>query len=449
MKVIIIGAGKVGFVAAETICNTHDVTVVESDSSTAESVKNRLNVSVLNDDGTNPLIIKKTIEHIGADMIISTLNRDDSNLFVCMMAKRIKQDIVTVASITNPDFIISTSNDGVEGVDVIISPELITAQKMHMLCILENAIDFETMPLFDCYISTFLVSPDSPLIGSAVLNTYQFTDSSIFTIYRNGSLYFQVDTMEIHAGDMLGIIGSREAIFKYNEKLGMKHRSRDIIILGGTIVGEHLADLLSQDKKNRYIRIIEKNQERCRDLSKSLNGVVVINGDFTEPDMQNNENIFKCDCLVASSNQDDTNLLMCMSAQNHNTSKIISRYLKKEYRDIFTFTGLDTIVGFDNIVANEISKCIVSLDRRLMNRNRDETFFVHDVDSESKIVDRYYGDLALPNGIRILAIRRGNRTLYPRMDLKFTVSDQVLIYTNLTNNKEIANIFGRNAVSEN
>jgi len=110
---------------------------------------------------------------------------------------------------------------------------------------------------------------------------------------------------------------------------------------------------------------------------------------------------------------------------------------------------LDTIVGFDNIVANEISKCIVSLDRRLMNRNRDETFFVHDVDSESKIVDRYYGDLALPNGIRILAIRRGNRTLYPRMDLKFTVSDQVLIYTNLTNNKEIANIFGRNAVSEN
>jgi len=448
MKVIIIGAGKVGFVAAETICNAHDVIVVENDSATAESVKNRLNVSVLNEDGTNPIIIQRAIEHSDADMIISTLNRDDSNLFVCMMAKRIKSDIVTVASITNPDFIIKTTSEGVQGVDVIISPELITAQKMHMLCILENAIDFETMPYFNSYIALFEVSPDSPLVGSAVLNTYLFTDCNVFVIYRSGTLYFQVDTMEIHAGDMIGIAGSREAVFEYNEKLGVKHRSRDIVILGGTIVGEHLADLLSQDKKNRYIRIIEKNQERCRELSRSLNGVVVINGDFTEPDIQNNENIFRCDCLVAASNQDDTNLLMCMSAQNHNTGKILSRYLKKEYMDIFTFTGLETIVGFNNIVANEISKCIVSLDRRLMNRGTGETYFVHDVDSESKIIDRYFGDLALPNGIRILAIRRGDTTIYPKMDTKFTDGDHVLVFTNLSSNKELANIFGRNAVTE-
>jgi len=449
MRVIIIGAGKIGFVAAETICNTHDVTVVENDSAVAESVKNRLNVSVLNEDGTNPLVIQRAIEHNDADMIISTLNRDDSNLFICMMAKRFKKDVVTVASITNPDFIIKTTTQGEPGVDVIISPELITAEKMHMLCILENAVDFETMPFFNCSIALFQVSPDSPIIGTPVLNTFESTDSNVFILYRGGTLYFQVETMEIHAGDMIGLVGSMDALFDYNEKLGYKHRSRDIVILGGTIVGEHLADLLSQDKKNRYIRIIEKTPERCRDLSKSLNGVVVINGDFTEPEIQNNENIFRCDCLVASSNQDDTNLLMCMSAQNHNTSKIISRYLKKEYMDIFTFTGLDTIVGFDNIVANEISKCIVSLDRRLLRRNTGETYFVHLVNQNSKILDRYYGDIALPNGIRMLAIRRDNYTIYPRMDMKFIEGDQILIFTNLPNNKELANIFGRSAVSEN
>jgi len=347
MKVIIIGAGSVGYVAAETISDMHDVLIIESDATIADTVKNRLNVSVLHEDGTNPKILEQAIESHKADIIISTLKRDDSNLFVCMMAKRFKPEIRTVASITNPDYLIKTTEEGSDGVDIIISPELLTAEKMYKLCVLENALDYEIMPMFRESMAVFQVPPESDLVGKVVMLAINSTDATVFAIYRNDDLFFQVESMEIHAGDRICIMGSEQAIDKINDDLGVQNTSREIIVLGGTIVGRHLAKLLAQDSKKRYVRIIERDPEVCKDLSRLLTGVLVVNGDFTEPDLQASENIFRSDCLVSVTNQDDTNLLMCMSAQKYNTNKIISRYLKKEYMDIFMFTGLDTIIGFD------------------------------------------------------------------------------------------------------
>ena len=145
MKVIIVGAGDVGYVAAETICTVHDVLIIEKDGDVAETVKSRLNVSVLHEDGTNPVILSHAIEMHHAEIIISTLHRDDSNLFICLMAKRFNPEIRTIASITNPDYMIGTTDEGFVGVDVIVSPEIITAQKMYYLAIVENLVDFEYM----------------------------------------------------------------------------------------------------------------------------------------------------------------------------------------------------------------------------------------------------------------------------------------------------------------
>jgi len=449
MKVIIVGAGGVGYVAAETISDAHDVLVIENDADIADMVKNRLAVSVLHEDGTNPKTLAFAIKKHQPDVIISTLDRDDSNLFICMMSKRIRPNLITVASITNPDYVVDTSKEGVDGVDVIISPELITAAKIYRLCVLENAMEYEIMPTFGSSMAIFQVSSDSYLVGKVVMNTFDWNDATVFAIYRNDELYFQVDTMEIHAGDKICVMGSDEAIDKYNSALGVDVTARDIVILGGTIVGRRLAQLLAEDEKKRYVRLIEKNLERSMELSRSLKGVVVVNGDFTEPELQSSENIFRSDCLVSVTNQDDTNLLMCMSAQKYNTSKIISRYLKKEYMEIFMFTGLDTIVGFDRIVSNEISKCVMSDDKVILRmRNQEEQFFIHEVSRQSKIYQKYYGDLVIPNGLRILAIHRDNKTIFPVMDTVFQEGDKVMVFTNFTKDKDLAKVFGRIVLSE-
>lgn len=142
MRVIIIGAGNVGYVSAETICEVHDVMVVDNDPS-REYIKTKLNVSFLSEDGSNPRVIRDAIEKHRAEAVVSTLDDDTTNLFVCMIAKRVDPKILTIASVNDPDFRIELTSGGYEGVDMIISPEMKTAEKMYRMAILENVTDYE------------------------------------------------------------------------------------------------------------------------------------------------------------------------------------------------------------------------------------------------------------------------------------------------------------------
>ena len=90
----------------------HDVLVIENDKERASDVANRLNVSVLGEDGTNPKNLAEAMRRHNPDMIISTLKKDDSNLFICLMAKRYDKDIITIASINDPDYMIETTSQG-------------------------------------------------------------------------------------------------------------------------------------------------------------------------------------------------------------------------------------------------------------------------------------------------------------------------------------------------
>jgi len=168
MNIIIVGAGRVGYTAAEVLSQVHNLLLIESDIDKAETSKNLLNVSVLNDDGTNPAVIRDAINRNQADVIISTTIQDEDNLFICMMAKRIKPEIRTIARVRNPDYFIPTSKDAVEQ---IISPELIAAQKIATLALLENAVDYETLEAFNMGLATFVVSKENEkIIGSVVIS---------------------------------------------------------------------------------------------------------------------------------------------------------------------------------------------------------------------------------------------------------------------------------------
>lgn len=216
MKVIIVGAGVVGFVSAETISDIHDVLIIEQDEDVADMLKGRLNVSVLREDGTNPRVLKYAIENHGADVIVSTLGSDSENLFVCIMAKRIKPTIRTIATVDNPDFIIDTGDSAHSGVDYIISPELVTAEKMYKLCILKNTIEYEAVKSLKVAIAVFRVESYHPIVGKIVLHLPMPKDCTIFALYRDGATYTTPETMEIHAGDRLCVFGSEQSIVEFN-----------------------------------------------------------------------------------------------------------------------------------------------------------------------------------------------------------------------------------------
>lgn len=449
MKVIIVGAGDVGFVAAETICGVHDVLVIERDETKVETLTARLKVSALKEDGTNPRVLRYAIGTQDADVIVSTLSSDSENLFVCMMAKRIKPSIRTVATVDNPDYIMEVSGEGGDGVDTIISPNLVTAEKMYKLCVLENLVEYEALREMDACIGVFRVESYNDVVGRIVMHLPLPEGCAVFGMYRDNQMITSPETMEIHSGDSLCVFGTEKALAEFNEMVGVKDIAREFVILGGSVIGAYLARLLSKDERRRYVKVIEKDPEVCKHLARDLTGVVVINDDFSNPDVQYDENIFKVDATVSTSGKDDTNLLICMSARRNNARKVVARFYMKEYEDIFRYTDVQTIIGFDRIISNSITKYVLS-DEVSIAKMQDPSgvFFLHRAEGKSKLRGRFVGDVVMPDGLRIVAIRRDGEMIYPLLDTQILEGDELIMFSYGKKESELIRVLGKGTLPE-
>lgn len=443
MKIVIVGGGAVGSVAAELLSRFHDVLVIEKDETTADELKSRLNVAVLCEEGTNPRIMRYAMDQHGADVVLATLSSDPENLFVCMMAKIIDPDIRTIATVDDPDFVKAMESTGYEGIESIISPGLVTAEMMYRLCVLENAVEYESLKQIGACVAVFLIPMRNRVVGSVVMELPVPEDCTVFALERDGVIDTAPETMEIHPGDRLYVLGSDAAIQGFDVMMGSEDVGREFCILGGSIVGSNVAKMLSDDPVKRFVKIIEKDPKRCRELARSLNGVLVLNRDYLDPDVQSEENIFKTDVLVSTSEKDDTNLLVCMSAKRHSSRKVITRFFMKEYQDIFRYTDLQTIIGYERVITNEVTRCLLSEETAIGRmQGSDGTLFIHRVDDLSRLRGRFVGDIQVPQGLRIVALKRGEEIIYPRLDTRILKDDAAIMFSNGKKESEIIKVLG-------
>ncbi|MGE4576958.1 MAG: NAD-binding protein [Candidatus Methanomethylophilaceae archaeon] len=445
MNIIIIGAGNVGFTSAETLSTVHNVMIIEKDALRADTVKNMLNVSVLREDGTNPKILELAIEKHDADIIVSTLPSDGLNLFVCIICKKYKPALRTVATIKNPDYMIKTTSEGDVGVDMIISPETISSNKIFKLATLENVVDYETIKSLGLAIATFRVSGSQSIVGNIVLNLDIPAECNIVCIYRGDDVIIDVETAEIRPEDRISVIGSERGMEAFNAMIGVEEEALEFVILGAGVVGMNVAKALSKMDKKVYVKIIEEDTDLCRDAARTLTDAIVVNSDSLDPHILMTENVGRADVLISVTDADEKNLLACMASLKFGTRKVISRYLTREYKDIFRFTGIETIIGYHLIIANEITKGLISdEDSILKMKHEGEYFFSVKIDEKSPLFNHFFGDLDIPDGVRFTAVLRNGRILYPKYDTNFKENDKVLIYAYMSKMSAVKKLLGKN-----
>ncbi|MDR2698618.1 MAG: NAD-binding protein [Candidatus Methanoplasma sp.] len=449
MKVVVIGAGNVGFTSAEALSKVHDVLIVEKDALRAENAKALLNASVLHEDGSNPKVIEAAIKRIDADIIVSAVPDDSHNLFICLMAKQIKPTIRTVACLRDPDFTVKTSKEGSEGVDLLISPELITAEKIERLALLENAIAFDHIPGMGVDLAVFKIEEGHDLVGKVVLEADLPPDCNIISITRGDNVILNTETAEIHAGDRIRVVGSPESISSFNRTVGVKKEAKEFVILGASVVGVETARRLARSGKKKIVKIIEIDEELSRNAARELPDVAVVNADFIDLSILRSENVQRADAVIAVSSKDERNLLACIAGLRFGTKKIISRYSNQEYEEIFRYTGIESIIGYRRVIQNEISKNLL-LDRGaiLSVEGDKEYLFSVTVDERSVLLENRPGDINMPDGIRIAALRRGEDTIYPRMNTVFKRGDKVLLFTHMVNPVKLSKLFGQSTPLE-
>lgn len=444
MNIIIIGAGNVGFTSAETLSTVHNVMIIEKDNVKADAIKNMLNVSVLHEDGTNPRVLESAIKKHDADLIVSTLSADGMNLFVCITCKRYRPSLRTVATIKNPDYVIKTTAEGNEGVDMIISPEIISSNKIFKLATLENVVDYEIIKSLNIAIATFKITDDQNIVGKIILNIDMPKECDIVCIYRGDDVITDVETVEIRSEDRITVIGNEDSIEAFNKMIGIKDEALEFVIMGAGVVGMNVAKALSKMDKKVYVKIIEEDKDLCREASRNLTDSIIVNSDTIDPHILKTENVGRADVLISVTDADEKNLLACMASLKFGTRKVISRYLTREYKDIFSFTGIETIIGYHLIIANEITKGLISEEESILKMKHDkEYFFSVKIDVRTPIFEKLYGDLSIPEGIRFAALVREEKTVYLKYDTVFREGDRVLVYTYMAKGGAVKKLLGK------
>ncbi|MDR3282774.1 MAG: Trk system potassium transporter TrkA [Candidatus Methanoplasma sp.] len=444
MNVIIVGAGNVGSTSADALSKAHDVLIIEKDPEKVDNARASINASVLHDDGSNPKVLEAAIDRVDADVMLSAVPDDSLNLFICLMAKRIKPSIITVACLRDPDYIVKTAEEGEAGIDILVSPELITAGKIEKLATLENAVSYDDVSNLGVALATFRIRRNHGPVGKVVMDLPLPEDCDIIAIYRGDSVILNCETAEIHADDRICVLGSHASIEQVNKIVGIDKEAKEFVILGASIVGIEVAKSLLKSGKKRFIKIIEKDENLCRYASRELDNAIIVNADFVDPSVLRSENVHRADVVISASAMDERNLLACMAALRFGTKKIISKYSKREYEGIFKYTGIESIIGYHRVISNEVTKHLVFDDRAILNTGHEgEYFFASVLDKHSILVGNRLGDVNMPEGMRIAAVMRGGEPIYPHMDTMFMPNDKVLVFTYMANPVEITRLLGQ------
>ncbi|MCK5300002.1 MAG: NAD-binding protein [Candidatus Aenigmarchaeota archaeon] len=211
-----------------------------------------------------------------------------------------------------------------------------------------------------------------------------------------------------------------------------------VIIIGGGLVGAHVATMLSKGKHK--VTVIEKEEKLAKKLADRLDALV-INDDGTDMLVLKNAGIETADAIIALSRDDKTNLMVCQIAKNIGTSKIISRVNIPGNDELFVKLGISLVVPTTqygvNMVANELKKGGL----RILSEIGDAKAVIYElvIEKDSKLIGHDNESL---EGSRVCAIYRNGEVLYPGSRNPLQAGDVLIIISKTANMDKIQKLAG-------
>lgn len=135
MRIVVVGAGKVGRVLTEQLAaEKHDIVVIDQDTDLIESLVNIYDVRGVVGNGGCYDVQKDAFED-GADLLIATTSSDETNILACLVAKKLGTPH-TIARIRNPEYEKQLHFMREElGLSMVVNPEKATAREIAACCV--------------------------------------------------------------------------------------------------------------------------------------------------------------------------------------------------------------------------------------------------------------------------------------------------------------------------
>lgn len=433
MKIIIIGAGEVGFYFAEWLAaERKEVVVVDTDEQALKDMTDHLDVQTLLGSGSNPrLLAEAGIKK--ADLLLAVTNSDEVNLIACFFANLMAPAMQKVALIRNDDFAEYQDQLAQEifNISTVINPEVEVVRAILRLLQAPEVEEINDFVGGRIKMVGKKLPPQSPLNGLKLLQLPEKIDRNrmiVAALIRDDQLLIPKGKDVLRAGDFVYYVCQQNDLPEIQTLFGGRSGSaKNILIVGGGRIGFRLAQFL--DKKGCHVKLIEKEAQRCQELSARLHRIVVLQGFATDQAFLEQENVGEMDMVIAITNDEEMNILSCLLAKRMGARKTICRVNKFAYIPLVHTIGIDHVVSPRRSAINSIfpyirrGKIISTVSIKGKEAEVLEALALED----SEIIAKPIKDLKFPREALVLCLSRGEEVIIPSGDTIVNPQDKVII----------------------
>lgn len=360
MRIVVVGAGKVGRVLTEQLAaEKHDIVVIDQDTDLIESLVNIYDVRGVVGNGGCYDIQKDAFED-GADLLIATTSSDETNILACLVAKKLGTPH-TIARIRNPEYEKQLHFMREElGLSMVVNPEKATAREIARVLRFPSAIKREQFCRQRFELVEYRVNEGNPLEGLQLSDLYRNIRVKILicAVARGQQTIIPTGATVLQKGDKIYLTASARELESFFRKLNIfKARANNIMIVGASRIAYYLVKEL-QDIQKR-MTVIDSNAARCQAMSEKFPGVLVIHGDGADSELLSEERISEMDAFVPLTGLDETNIILAMYANQFPNCKVVAKINRPSFADLANQKGLvDSVVSTAAVTSETIARYV-------------------------------------------------------------------------------------------
>lgn len=434
MKIVIVGAGEVGYnIASRMALENKEVVVIDNNPEALRRISENLDVQVIEGSGSSPLVLNQA-GIANSEILLAVTNSDETNLVACIICNIISPTTKKLARMRNSDFDAYHEHfkENAPYINTVINPEIEAVNTIEKLMNIPGAVDATEFADGRVQLVSIRLNVDSKFSGMKLKDIAPIIGDRnllIAALIRDDELIVPRGDDKLLAGDLVYFISETEYL-QDNLLLFGKAKTplKRVLIVGGGRIGWRLSKSL--EKKSIKTKIIEKDQRRCKLLSKHMKSAVVLHGDGSDQSLLYEENIRDMDAVVTLTNDEETNILVSLLSKNMGAQNTITKISKLSYFPLMS------VIGIEQVVSSRLS-AIDSILRHIRKGKVLTAFSVYGEQAEvleavalktSAIVGKPLKNISFPKGSILISIIRDKEIIIPSGESVVKPDDRIIIF---------------------
>ncbi len=445
MRVIIAGAGKVGYMIAKYLMINNDVTVIDKNADAIKKIEENLDVLAICGDIENPHTYLSADSDI--DLFIGVTDSDEVNMIAALIIDKITKVNQKIIRLKNSFFADDLVKERL-GINDFVIPAFEAAQPFKYLVDFPHVSNVKSFDYTKALLVSIKIPEDFETVTISSFINKSINKIAVAGIERGGVFYIPTNDDMINSDDLIYFYAFPGAVrdlqFNIYNSDEPQEPIRNCVIFGADSLGLEIAKVLI--KKDLNIQIVDKDLQKCENANLILKDKVTVTKSTYDSDHMLEKDGVVPDLFIVASGNDEYNITKCMEAKYYGIHKVVTINNDIAYSKLMRNLNLEVVRGAKinayYSILEKINPSEIIIKRQFCGG--EGVLMLRKILPSSNLLEKF---LTLPPNILekgVFYIQRDNE-IFPYLNIKkFEKNDIIVIFTKTHNSEAISKWLHKN-----